>query len=258
MREILLEERKKISLEILLQIDSICRKHSLKYFLAYGSLIGAIRHKGFIPWDDDIDIWMPYEDYKIFENKIKDLEGFYLLKAFGEKEWARPFAKLCKNDTLIVDVNGKSSIKRGIAVDIFPLFTCDAKKLNKLVYYCKMINRTFLYEHGYVSSRIKKVIFKHLSFFGRNSAYYCKKFLDFANKIGSGAYYFSPSPYLEKDIHETKLFDSKFVKFEGYEFPAPEGYHAILTHLYGDYMMLPPESQRVSNHNVKAYCIEEK
>lgn len=256
MQEIELEERKVISLEILSQIDDICKQNDIRYYLAYGSLIGAVRHKGFIPWDDDIDIWMEYEDYKKFEAVASDLNGYYLLKAFDSANWGRPFGKLCKSNTLIVDELGSKSIKRGIAVDIFPLFKCSKGDVDKLVELTKMIDRTFRYEHGYVKSTLKRLVLGMYGLVGKTNKHYCKKLLKFASGL-NGEMYFAPSPYQNKDIHEKTSFASERLSFEGYDFCAPAGYDKILTAIYGDYMTPPPESARVSNHNVKAYRTDE-
>lgn len=256
MQEMTLEERKEVGLEILLQIDRICKQHDIRYYLAYGSLIGAVRHGGFIPWDDDIDIWMEYSDYKKFEAIASELDGYYLLKAFDSMGWGKPFGKLCKSCTLIVDSLGSKSVKRGVAVDIFPLFRCAKPNVDKLVDLTKMIDRTFRYKNGYIKSTLRKLVLGLYSLVGKSNKYYCNKFLKFAGGL-NGDMYFAPSPYLGKDVHETALFDSAQMDFEGHELCVPKGLDRILTAIYGDYMTPPPEMDRVSNHKVQAYWIDE-
>ncbi|MDE7107628.1 MAG: LicD family protein, partial [Clostridiales bacterium] len=255
MQEMTLEERKAVSLEILLQIDSLCKQHSIRYYLAYGGLIGAVRHGGFIPWDDDLDIWMEYEDYKKFEAVAGELDGYYLLKAFDSKGWGRTFGKLCKAGTLIVDDLGSKSVKRGVSVDVFPLFKCSKADADKLVDLTKMIDRSFRYQNGYIKSTLKKLVLGLYAFVGKSNKYYCKKFVKFASGL-NGDMYYAPSPYLGKDVHESALFDSAQISFEGHELCAPKGLDRILTAIYGDYMTPPPEAERISNHKVKAYWVD--
>lgn len=257
MQEMTLDERKAVSLEILLQIDELCKQHDIRYYLAYGSLIGAVRHGGFIPWDDDIDIWMEYEDYRKFEAVASDLDGYYLLKAFDCAHWGKPFGKLCKSGTLIVDELGSKSVRRGVAVDIFPLFKCTKESADKLIDLTKMIDRTYRYQNGYIKSTLKKLVLGAYAFFGKSNKHYCKKFLRVACGLNGDKYY-APSPYLGKDIHESALFDGAQMSFEGHALSVPKGLDGILTAIYGDYMTPPPESARISNHNVKAYWIDEK
>lgn len=256
MKEMTLDERKAVSLDILLQIDNICKQHGISYYLAYGSLIGAVRHKGFIPWDDDIDIWMTYADYKKFETVASDLDGYYLLKSFDSANWGRPFGKLCKSGTIIIDELDSKSVKRGIAVDIFPLFECSNDNLDKLVYFTKMIDRTFRYENGYIKSKPRKLVLGLYALAGKTNKYYSKKLLKFSKDL-SGDMYFAPSPYMKKDIHEVSCFVEDRMNFEGHEFSVPQGLYKILTAIYGDYMTPPPESARISNHKVKAYWTED-
>lgn len=260
MQEMTLEERKAVSLEILLQIDGICKQNGIRYYLAYGSLIGAVRHKGFIPWDDDIDIWMPYSDYKKFETVVGESDKYYLLKAFDSVNWGHPFSKFCKSNTLIVDEPesgvGKP-VKRGVAVDIFPLFECEKANVDKLINLKQMIDRTFRYEHSYAMSKLKKCALGLFACIGKTNRYYCNKFLRLACGL-KGEEYFAPSPYLDKDVHDINLFDDMQISFEGHDFNAPQGFDRILTAIYGDYMTPPPDAERKTNHNVKAYWIDDK
>lgn len=257
MQEMTLDERKAVGLDILLQIDSICKQYGIRYYLAYGSLIGAVRHKGFIPWDDDIDIWMEYDEYKKFETVAGELDGYYLLKSFDSANWGRPFAKLCKSGTIIIDELDSKSVKRGIAVDIFPLFKCSKDNLDKLLYYTKMIDRMFRYENGYIKSKLRKLVLGLYAIVGKTNKYYSKKLLKFTSGL-DGDMYFAPSPYMEKDIHEASCFVEDRMSFEGHGFSVPQGLDKILTAIYGDYMTPPHESARISNHKVKAYRTEDK
>lgn len=121
----LLPEVKKIELEILCVIDEFCKKNNICYSLAYGTLIGAIRHKGFIPWDDDIDLWMPRSDYNRFiELWLKDpVEGYILQNTDLESDFNQNFTKIRKDNSAFIQSEEEKQrcYHKGIFVDIFPL-----------------------------------------------------------------------------------------------------------------------------------------
>lgn len=111
-------------LEILIEVDKICREHDIKYFLTNGTLLGAVRHKGFIPWDDDIDIGMCRKDYDIFlkiANKELD-EKYFCQSIHSEADYYLPFAKIRKNKTKYIEASTKHlDINKGVYIDVFPI-----------------------------------------------------------------------------------------------------------------------------------------
>lgn len=134
MREIDLERRKEISLDILLEIKRILEKHEIKYYLAYGTLIGAIRHKGFIPWDDDIDIWVGVDDIKRALDILMSESKYDILSLYEHRSnWNRPFAKVSDPRTIICNRDKRATVDRGVAVDVFPLFPIGNLKWSKNV-----------------------------------------------------------------------------------------------------------------------------
>ncbi len=122
MKEISLEEQKKIILNILVDFDRVCRNNNIRYTLAYGSLLGAVRHKGFIPWDDDIDIIVAREDYNrlmlILNNELTSNHEFITVK--NNKGFSAPLAKIIDNTTVLIQL-GKTtdSISLGAYIDVF-------------------------------------------------------------------------------------------------------------------------------------------
>ena len=130
MVELSLEERKKIGLDILKDLDGICRSNGIKYFLAYGTLIGAVRHKGFIPWDDDIDIWVKIEEYEKLLEALKAQSKYEVISNLDSEYWQNSFSKLSDSSTIIIDngLNQNECLRRGVAVDIFPIFECNKDK----------------------------------------------------------------------------------------------------------------------------------
>ena len=103
MKELHIEERKRICVEILLEFDNICKEQDITYFLAYGTLLGAIRHQGFIPWDDDVDVWVPIEEYFQLIQVLKLKSKYKLLECFGNENWPMGFSKLSDPSTIVID-----------------------------------------------------------------------------------------------------------------------------------------------------------
>ena len=113
-------------------LHDFCEKHQLKYYLAFGSLLGAIRHNGFIPWDDDMDVWMPRKDYEyLCKHFPKDNPDYFLQTTKTDKYYGRMFAKIRKNNTIFLEDVDKHVEKRhhGIFLDIFPLDNCKSNLL---------------------------------------------------------------------------------------------------------------------------------
>ena len=113
------EESKRIQLEILDGIDRFCTQRGLRYSLAYGTLIGAVRHKGFIPWDDDIDLMMPRPDYDRLRKEFQ-ADGLYLVDLADRDDCVETFLKVCKSGTVMVDKNFGRELW-GVNVDVFPV-----------------------------------------------------------------------------------------------------------------------------------------
>ncbi len=207
MRELNLEERKEISLKILNYIKKVCDDNNLSYFLAYGTLIGCIRHKGFIPWDDDIDIWVPVKDYDQLMTLLKESDKFELLDYKEGKEWRGYFSKLSDPNTSVVSLDSPNK-KRGVAVDIFPLFTYpDDKKLyKKAKKYSYMANILGNYYHKQYKSIVKKMYCFILNLIGLNYKHYINKLFNLEHKVKGDYYVAYNSIYKERDIHKKELF----------------------------------------------------
>lgn len=264
-------ERKKILLDILLDIDKFCKENNIRYFLIGGTLLGAVRHKGFIPWDDDIDIMMPRPDHEKFVKKYKPTkyEVFYV----GRKGYYIPVTKISSKNTIIKQLTPINEVPPclGIHVDII---VYDGVPLNLNVYYSHLKSIIDLRNdaRNLRQWRLGRRIFRSFSymfrllkvgFLYRNRTIdsimteineKCKKY-----KYNESKYvgFLSSSPYDFNERYDKLYFEGtpELLEFEGHIFPAPCGYRDFLTDLYGDYMQLPPEDKRKSDHFWRAYWI---
>ena len=264
---------KEYSFAVLRALKAVCEKHGLSYSLTGGTLIGAVRHQGFIPWDDDIDVMMSRTDYnKLIQiAKIEDL-GFDLFCAeiYGEDYWY-PFAKACHRDTFVKERNQKEMAHAvGVFVDIFPVdgianhywtaklrcmcfqFLHGLKITSNWTHYHRSKLRKWYYEpFRYVCYLLSKMVSRRL----------IDKMLDlFVNKkdyIKSRYAGRLVGDYGSREIMEKSLFESKIkVTFEGEEFDAIADYDIFLTRLYGDYMQLPPVEKQVTHHEFDAFSLK--
>lgn len=248
-----IKELQKIELEILLEIDRICKKHNIKYFLVDGTLLGAIRHKGFIPWDDDIDISMPIKDYyKFCKIAKKEMSNNYFLQNFKTDITGMWFAKVRKNNTTAIEKGHTSKLfHQGIWVDIFPLIGVKnnkvwLKKYNKKVLFAKKILNKKI---GLLEDTENKLFYKLCNFLiplnlcrMLSNIIYKLSFKDIKN-YDYGYCLWASSTITAK--FKSDLFDECCeVEFEGHLLPVPKKWHEYLTTEYGDYMTPPPPEKR--------------
>ena len=268
-------------LGILKDIDSFCKKYSIEYILAYGTLLGAVRHKGFIPWDDDIDIQMKREDFNRFVKLAKKemTDNYDILNMYDTPGFVSSFIKISKKGTIFTEAtNTNIKYKQGIFVDVFPLDYCvsDEKRRMKAIRWAwfwekicvlKEISDPIINIGGNQKSiavRAKKKIAEigckaaHsilvLLRVDKNKSY--KKYLRYAcqynkqkKKCDILQDFCSPVPK-ESWAKIESIFPTKDVLFEGEMFPAPNDADSVLKIRYGDYMTLPPEDKR-HNHMAK-------
>ena len=262
--KISLEEAKQIMLSILKEIDKVCKEHNINYWLDGGTLLGAVRHKGFIPWDDDIDIAMLREDFEKFKKvaKLKMKEDFYL-EIFDLENIFKgmPLKVRAKNTIYIEKWDKKNSKKKGIFIDVFPFdrFSLNKKELRKELFpkYLYQLKTMRFWIKGLTIKNILKAIAivilklipnKYVIYL--NKKYYLKS-LKMKNNtlIGYGYGLTWRNVYNYKDI-----FPLKKAEFEKSDFPIPKNYDKVLKILYGDYMIIPSEKDRQTH----SACIMKK
>lgn len=236
------DEHKRILENILQIFKKFCEKEQLRYFLAYGTLIGAVRHKGFIPWDDDIDILMPVEDYIKLLEKFPKEARYEVLSCTTNDKYFFPFSKIVDNNTYLFHEGCPVTWVQGTYIDIFPMSGFEKEidfetqwkyqTLLDVKWYWYYISRNILLEPIYdcrdeIISEKMKIGF------------------DNAEKVGVLTTIPAKPWILDKSVFEkiTK------VHFEGHEYNAPYGYDEYLRYIYGDYMILPPvEKQRIHGY----------
>lgn len=253
----------KIHLANLKVIIDVCNRLDIDYFLYGGSLLGAVRHKGFIPWDDDLDIGMPRESYEIFVKKAPKIlpENYYLQTPYSDKKTPYYYSKLRLCETTMVEsFYEKLKINHGIYVDIYPIDNLpnDEKEYFKQYKKFKKFNKLFVYRqcpYSYSIPNSFKGFFKNLgrrivSLFLRiiPSRWYVKKIDSIStkyNNVQSKRYgnYSYPKP--------TNIFQSiyplKKGSFCGLDVNLPSDWHYHLSQRYGDYMKLPPLNERIGH-----------
>lgn len=237
-------------LEMVKYLDDFCRKNGIEYYIIYGSCLGAVRHKGFIPWDDDFDIGMTLENYTKFINLCKtdlDKKRYFLQTLETEPNYYLSFAKLRDiRTTLIENGNKDIDITYGVYVDIFPIVGVPNSKLKRKIL---EINRAFALSSNInvINTKFLYYIFKIiLKIFGK------KKILKYCTKQSikySCAKYENWCSIFDGDGFEinstTKTIMGKptYVPFEDISLPIPEKYDEYLRHIYGNYMHIPTSNE---------------
>ena len=266
-----LREAQMIMLEILKEVDRICREENIEYWLDGGTLLGAIRHKGFIPWDDDIDIAMRYADYERFlEIAPKKLsQEFFFQTNKTDKNMFSFWIKIRDRKSLLVE-DPNAQCHQGIFIDIFPFdsfydypsrnrwWRKIFQQLSKVSLSLEKSRRNFLrypiFAKKNIVKNVSRVLFKPIA----NILYFLNvdSIIKFHRKIrkyvgddslkiklGHGVLL----PWHRIFNHET-VFPLRLIQFEDATFCAPNNYHEYLTISYGDYMQLPPMEKRVQHH----------
>ncbi|MDE7107729.1 MAG: LicD family protein [Clostridiales bacterium] len=268
--ELSVNEVKARLLDILVYFKQVCDENDIQYSLAYGTLLGAVRHGGFIPWDDDVDVCMLRDDY---ERLIKILcdskhDRFKLIYAGNEPTYYYNFAKIVDCETTVTEIGSKPITGYGVFIDIFPLDNCpsDRKKFNKLI---KQIRRVSHFRSASVCNGSSPVMSSVKNAVRRAVAPFAKMFgfRHWLNKEEKKIRKYNDTntgyvACLEECLSYSEImrkyeitFDGR-IMFENMRFSCFSNYDKYLQGRYGNYMELPPESERVQRHGYKAYLKE--
>lgn len=268
-REITLEEQKQLQLGIFECVHNYCIKHNLRYFMTGGTLLGAVRHKGYIPWDDDVDIIMPRADYMRFIELCEEeplADNLSVTSIYNDKRCIFPFLKVYRKDTVVVE-KVSTEFKTGVWLDVFPLdnMSDDLDKATRLFNEIKHLRtikdaelwasnnsiawwkRILLVSYGKILRTIYPL--NHLLKMMEKNArrYESDTMTRYVCVVVMGSY------GLPEIMESTAYSNMVMLPFEDQERSAPNGWDYVLSRFFGNYMELPPEDKRVSHHSYVVY-----
>ena len=267
-RELLLSEIREIQLNMMDYIDKICRENNIQYSLAYGTLIGAVRHSGFIPWDDDLDIFMTRSHYERFIKLMKDSANNRTpYRIINYEEAFFPWTKVIDSRTSVVEQEDYGIKDYGVWIDVFPYdhvpdpdSIVSKKFRRRLDLYFRLATyralsmkhakeRSFPYKFVFGVIKLVLSVFS-INFFGRKWNSLAQTY----NKVQTGFLGFSAIySQMHSAFNDIIFNDYIEMEFEGHSYLCIKEYDCYLSTVYGDYMELPPENERYPKHLYKAF-----
>ncbi len=271
MKELSLGEIKSVELEILIYIDKLCRENNINYSLDGGTLIGAVRHKGFIPWDDDIDIVLMRDDYNRLLNLLRKDDRYTTFIPGETENYFYGFAKVTDKRTIMRGTAFEQKLhfpSMGVFVDIFALDNIEKKDLPENIKQIKgLLNKAIIanrsgdyyFSDSKFKDAIKKVIFipQHILYSKHSTAFWMAKAIKMAEMhLGENTEYLGD--YFgeltvngrKKHLWPRSIFNGYTEKeFEGHNLMVFSEYDKYLRILFGDYMKLPPKEEQVAPHD---------
>lgn len=248
----LLRRQQMKMLDILLYVDKICKEHNIPYWLSSGTLLGAVRHGGFIPWDDDLDIEMMRDDFLRFKSLWQDSDDYIMQSHENDLYYIMPYLKVRDTHSAIEEHSGGEHFKfKGIFIDIFAMeythkFVSHQThmSLRRIRKFCNRHKRNRLIE-AIVAFR-KRIAFGSF-----------KVWRALSNMFPEQQLRYSYGTWCYRELHrEEDLYPLSTVKFEGHDFPAPRDYDAYLRRIYGDYMQIP-EVKETHTTKIEFFEVEE-
>lgn len=249
------QEHKALLLDMVIYLAEVCKENNLRFFLEGGTLIGQVRHHGFIPWDDDFDIAMFRDEYEQLCQILSNNKPYRIITHENSKGYSNFFAKLVDTRTKITSPDYYDSEDLGVFIDIFPLDKVPISKLQQFFYfnriwYLRKISIFTILKNVKISNPLflPWLIFKRLNRIkiiekaNRIAKHYnSSKSTELTNILGSfKKYVLFPADYYSETI---------YIEFEKISLPAPVGFDSYLQVIYGDYMQLPPLEERIGHHD---------
>lgn len=270
MKELTLENIQSIQLELLISFDKVCRDNGFRYSLGGGTLLGAVRHEGFIPWDDDIDVMMPRPDYDRFILYCLDNDlSFRLTSHETTNNYYNLFAKIWNPNTIITDDLTDIPYSIGVNIDVFPIDGLGNSSISAYYHFGKTLlfrellnasNWTTYFRsksHSVWLEPIRFLLFISSRHIDKNIMFKCIERINLQKDFNQSKYAGCVSgSYREKEIMRKDSFNHfTTMNFEGHSFQVISDYHNYLVKHYGDYMQLPPLENQKTHHSSKAYYI---
>lgn len=273
MQEIIdVKEIQAILLDALRYFKEICEKNNLKFFLSNGTLIGAVKYNQFVPWDDDVDVLMPREDYdKLLSLTNIDNGKYKLISNKTTPSWCSTYAKLSDTTTVLEEIGFDLGLEIGISIDIFPIdkWSCCKTRAKIQAFYCDFLKRLLILANAesFATEKtgIKRIILK--SMYSVSKAIGTKKLQKIIIKkaVKSKKYKdkyvgcviwtcHSTTEVLPKEVFEKE----EYATFCGDTYPIPIGYNQYLSNLYGNWEQELPLEKQKSNHKIKAWWKNDK
>ena len=251
-----IHELRQIQMGILDEVHQYCEAHGLRYFLSSGTLIGAVRHKGYIPWDDDIDIYMPRKDYEQFLREFKGSEQFKLLNPAKEPHYYYTFAKVVDLRTRMVE-DETEGFEIGVFMDIFPVdyVSDDPQERNRVFKQKKLlykIRRCKISQSNPLQSRLAYWVYKCWPMSVRQIERKLRRLIVLTEPTHTVCNMTEAGPRIKGCFPAEDIASSVDILFENKTYKTMVGYKDYLQRTYGDYMTLPPVEQRVT-HQFEAY-----
>lgn len=266
MKKLSLQDEKRISLDIILDVHNFCIENGISYSLGYGTMLGAVRHKGFIPWDDDIDILMMREDYDRFLSTYNS-KRYCVINHKSEKKYILPYAKVVDTRTLQKNV-WMPNLKIGLGIDVFPVDYIGGTLSDAINIFEKKKIWNYLFTLKVLDFRWRGIfktlfiIFSKLVLFPFSKSFLCEKLESFAkndNATKSGFWgVVTPRDAGFNEVFEYNFFkDISKIEFEGHHFCCLSNTDEYLSKVYGDYMQLPPLNKRVTTHVSESFALDD-
>lgn len=249
---------RKTQLNILIKLDEICEKHGLHYYLAFGTCLGALRHKGFIPWDDDIDVLMPYEDTRKLIRLQNEFGKKYFVQSKETDADYRSIAMRVRDEETTCIEGDEVDLKthKGIYVDIYPYYECSSNKFVRMVDILRsnllkvLVNNRPPVNHGGAMAAVSRCVLALYS--GRKRMNKIKKLEDRLSTVKGNEildYYGQDITLFTAISYPKRWFGKpKKLEFEGMYFNGATEPEKYMKKRYGDYMNLPPVEDQVVHH----------